>query len=287
MNSEYILTSDGELYHWGIKGMKWGIRRYQTKDGSLTPAGKKRYDKDMAKIKAETQKLKNQQRTDKKISKLEEAKKNLAALKIAKKKGKDLEEEEKKQRESDQEKRDRILNAPTPKDVYDNRHLFNNNEIQALSLRLMNENNIKNLVPKEVDKGKKFIDDAINTGETIAKAVDTGSKTWNSVAKVYNSLIGRKNGVELPTISDKTVSKLDKYKEETDWIKAKNERKKAQKEADDEKTELELLKEQTAQIKADNEYRKAQHTREQYDKGNWNNKEDKPEKKKDEEEDDD
>lgn len=32
-----------ELYHSGVKGMKWGVRRYQNKDGSLTPAGKKRY----------------------------------------------------------------------------------------------------------------------------------------------------------------------------------------------------------------------------------------------------
>lgn len=32
-----------ELYHWGVKGMKWGVRRYQNSDGSLTPAGKKRY----------------------------------------------------------------------------------------------------------------------------------------------------------------------------------------------------------------------------------------------------
>lgn len=32
------------LAHWGIKGMKWGRRRYQNADGSLTPAGKKRYD---------------------------------------------------------------------------------------------------------------------------------------------------------------------------------------------------------------------------------------------------
>lgn len=35
--------ADYELYHWGVKGMKWGIRRYQNKDGSLTPAGRKRY----------------------------------------------------------------------------------------------------------------------------------------------------------------------------------------------------------------------------------------------------
>lgn len=43
--SNYILTSDdSELYHWGIKGQKWGVRRFQKKDGTLTPAGKKRYD---------------------------------------------------------------------------------------------------------------------------------------------------------------------------------------------------------------------------------------------------
>jgi len=32
-----------EIKHFGILGMKWGIRRYQNKDGSLTPEGKKRY----------------------------------------------------------------------------------------------------------------------------------------------------------------------------------------------------------------------------------------------------
>ena len=32
-----------ELYHWGIKGMKWGIRRFQNKDGGLTSTGRKRY----------------------------------------------------------------------------------------------------------------------------------------------------------------------------------------------------------------------------------------------------
>lgn len=32
-----------ELYHHGIKGQKWGVRRYQNPDGTLTPAGKARY----------------------------------------------------------------------------------------------------------------------------------------------------------------------------------------------------------------------------------------------------
>ena len=33
---------DNEVYHYGVKGMKWGVRRYQNKDGTLTNAGKKR-----------------------------------------------------------------------------------------------------------------------------------------------------------------------------------------------------------------------------------------------------
>lgn len=32
-----------ELYHHGILGQKWGVRRYQNKDGTLTAVGKKRY----------------------------------------------------------------------------------------------------------------------------------------------------------------------------------------------------------------------------------------------------
>ena len=47
----YYIVNDGwldssELYHYGIKGMKWGVRRYQNPDGSLTAAGKKKARQD-------------------------------------------------------------------------------------------------------------------------------------------------------------------------------------------------------------------------------------------------
>lgn len=47
LKQDAFFVEDGTLYleHFGIKNMKWGIRRFQNKDGSLTEAGKKRYSK--------------------------------------------------------------------------------------------------------------------------------------------------------------------------------------------------------------------------------------------------
>lgn len=46
MDYNYEKSTLTEMYHHGILGQKWGVRRYQNEDGTLTPAGKERYLKD-------------------------------------------------------------------------------------------------------------------------------------------------------------------------------------------------------------------------------------------------
>lgn len=104
MDGNYIITTDGgfmnenDLYHWGIKGMKWGVRRYQNADGSLTAAGRKRYTnsdgtlnekgkkyyaKERARLIAERKAIKNAQKTNDQLSRLEAQRRNNEALKKA------------------------------------------------------------------------------------------------------------------------------------------------------------------------------------------------------------
>ena len=136
---------ENELMHWGIKGMKWGVRRYQNKDGSLTPAGKKRYDKEMAKLKEEEKIAKNKLRTQAKLNKLDEKRKEIEALKSGKPIAKSTKQHSK----------------PSVKDMSDE-------ELRQTVNRLLMEQQYAKLNPQQVSAGQKFIKKVMNDVVTPA-----------------------------------------------------------------------------------------------------------------------
>lgn len=171
----YVIVN-GELRHWGIKGQKWGQRRYQNKDGTLTPAGKKRYAKEMEKLKKEEQVLKNKRRTQAQLNKLETQRKRVDALKQKEADDKAKAKEVAKLKTQD--------DAPKPKSISE----MSNAELKALTDRLNLEKNYRDAMaaatPQKVSNGKKFVEKLVfdvllpSAAEAAKTAARDGTKNF-------------------------------------------------------------------------------------------------------------
>ena len=188
-----------ELLHTGVKGMKWGVRRYQNKDGSLTPLGKKRYAKELAKLEAEKKRIHQQELTAKKIKKLDDMRKDLDERKKALKPD-DAPEPAKQQKAQP---------APQKRKLSE----LSNEEIQAKIDRMNLENRyrelantpITNVPKKEVSKGQRFVMDVL---EQSGKNIATQASAYVigvGVNKLLEQIAGDKNAID-----PKNIQKIKK-----------------------------------------------------------------------------
>ena len=183
MGSNYVLTPDGsfvnedELYHWGIKGMKWGVRRYQNSDGSLTAAGRKRYtDKDGNLNAAGKKKFGNSVKT-KTESEAETPKRKSV---------KDMTDDELNKaviRARQEDEYNRLRPEPKPE--------IKNATAKAFAKRLVNEV----AVPALINSGKNALQKALDkqANELLKDKVDPNSK--EALQKTYDKL-KLKNDIE-------------------------------------------------------------------------------------------
>ena len=151
-----------ELYHYGILGMKWGVRRYQNKDGTLSAAGKKRYSKQMKKLREKEKILKNKQKTKSKLDQIDAKRKSIEEL------------EKSLNSKTVPKTKSRSNSKSNPVKNY------SDEELRDIVNRLRLEQDYKNLSPKQVSKGKAITDRLIKN-IVLPAAEDVGRQIVKSM----------------------------------------------------------------------------------------------------------
>ena len=96
--------------------------------------------------------------------------------------------------EEKESKKKEAMDSHDPRQVYANKDLFSDDELRSAYTRLLMEKQIKDLTPKQKNKGAEYIDAAIKWGGKVTSLIGTGVGIYNAVEKVEKIMKQKKKG---------------------------------------------------------------------------------------------
>lgn len=152
---------NNELYHYGVLGMHWGVRRTPEQLGHRTKSsGSARSAK--------------------------------ARVRVNKKKAKAASEEKPMTAEEKAKKKENILRSRNAKELYANKDLFDDQELRTAYQRLMLEKQIKDLTPKQKSRGEAYVDAVIKWGGKANQLTSTGLQFYKNIQEIEKLMSGSK-----------------------------------------------------------------------------------------------
>lgn len=183
------------LAHHGIKGQKWGVRRYQNHDGSLTAEGRKR---------------RGIPEKESGLKKLVNSRKEKTAEKKAENAANRHENLKKYVREH-------------PKQLYKNRAEFTKQEIDDLVQTIEADKKLKDIRDAEVQRQWNKVQNVANNLGKVKQLAENAKGVYNLACEVNNSLVDSgtfKNGKKMLKIGERPEEKKDTWFD--DNLKANN-----------------------------------------------------------------
>lgn len=204
---DLLMPSDeelNELEHYGIKGMKWGVRRTPEQLGHVTEK-KRRVTSWIQKARKKSAKRKKQ------AAKKKEAEKKTKA---------------EKEEESTEKIREKLLKSTDPKYIYKHRDLLTTKELQDRLTRIDVEAKVKKLTVDE--KAKK----TLKSGEETLKSLGSMAESVGKIATAYNTIAEARTKAE-----KREADREKKRQEETEKLRKDAEAVQQQRESEKKKTE--------------------------------------------------
>lgn len=195
-------VSSDYIYHYGVKGMKWGIRRTAEQLGHKIKSkfSRKKSSSDESGSQTSSKKIQGSVT-------VKGTKQNPGTTRTS-------------DGSSIEERKQKVLESRSAKELYNNADLFTTQELQQAYNRLVLEKNIKNLSPKEVSKGQQMLNKYVDTAENISKFLNSTNKVLSQVTRFKNLVDGKGNAKK----NDKKDNS-DNKKDSNDYTRNKNDNK--------------------------------------------------------------